>query len=388
MSIEERRRRLAVRHCLAEPAPDIPTLARQLVGLHTSDPTTPFLAVRQRISDSTVEEVEQALYVDRSVFRMVGMRRTLFVITPDLLPLFDAACNRKNTATQRRRLAKLVEEQGIAADGERWIDDVGDRTVAVLERRGPTPGRELSALVEGFDARLSFGEGRRWAGTVSAGTRVLFILASSGRVIRAQPLGSWVSGQYRWAALGDWLGMEIEPRETHEAQRELLERWLWSHGPATLTDMQWWSGWTKTDTRRAVAAAGAVEVDLDGSPGFVLPDDGAVTRPVAPAAWFLPGLDPSVMGWKERDWFLGEHAEAVFDSNGNAGPTVWWDGRIVGGWAQPESAEVRFELLEAVPGGAKDAIESAAHELDKWLDGTRVMPRFPVPIYKRLAGNG
>ncbi len=41
-----------------------------------------------------------------------------------------------------------------------------------------------------------------------------------------------------------------------------------------------------------------------------------------------------------------------------------------------------------MPGGAKDAIESAAHELDKWLDGTRVMPRFPVPIYKRLAGNG
>ena len=54
---------------------------------------------------------------------------------------------------------------------------------------------------------------------------------------------------------------------------------------------------------------------------------------IAPWVALLPGLDSTVMGWKERAWFLGGHQHALFDVNGNAGPTVWCNGRIVGGWA-------------------------------------------------------
>ena len=75
----------------------------------------------------------------------------------------------------------------------------------------------------------------------------------------------------------------------------------------------------------------------------------------APEPWvaLLPALDPTAMGWKERDWYLGEHAALLFDSNGNVGPTVWSDGRIVGGWGSGEDGEVVYRLLEDIGAGCR-----------------------------------
>ena len=57
------------------------------------------------------------------------------------------------------------------------------------------------------------------------------------------------------------------------AQAELARLWLAAFGPAPLADLKWWTGWTMTQARRAVAEIGAVEVILDGGTGLALPDD-------------------------------------------------------------------------------------------------------------------
>ena len=88
------------------------------------------------------------------------------------------------------------------------------------------------------------------------------------------------------------------------------------------------------------------------------------------------------MGWQERGWYLGAHKAQIFDSNGNAGPTVWWDGRIVGGWRQDEAGEVELQLLEDVGADAGAAIEAQAERVNGWLGDTRVLPRFPSPLWK------
>jgi hypothetical protein len=90
------------------------------------------------------------------------------------------------------------------------------------------------------------------------------------------------------------------------------------------------------------------------------------------------------MGWKARGWYLGEHGRALFDRNGNAGPTVWLDGRIVGGWAQHADGAVVFELLEDVGRAAAAAVVEAAAKLESWIGTVRVKPRFPTPLQKRL----
>ncbi len=129
-----------------------------------------------------------------------------------------------------------------------------------------------------------------------------------------------------------------------QARAELVRRWLYAFGPATVTDIKWWLGSTMTATRTALVDIGAVEVELHGQPGVVLADDLDPVQPVAPWAALLPGLDPTTMGWFERDWYLGAHRAALFDSIGNGGMTTWWDGRIVGGWHQTPTGEATLPL--------------------------------------------
>jgi hypothetical protein len=91
------------------------------------------------------------------------------------------------------------------------------------------------------------------------------------------------------------------------------------------------------------------------------------------------------MGWKRREWYLGPHGPALFDSAGNAGPSVWCDGRIVGGWGQPESGEVTFRLLEDVGAEARAAVDAEAERLGTWLGGVRVAPRFRTSLELELS---
>jgi hypothetical protein len=166
---------------------------------------------------------------------------------------------------------------------------------------------------------------------------------------------------------------------------ELLRRWLGSFGPSTETDIRWWAGWTAREARAALAVLPHVVVDLDGATGYVLAEDLEPAGRPEPSAALLPTLDPTTMGWKERDWYLGEHASVLFDSNGNAGPTVWWDGRVVGGWAQRKDGDVVFRLLEDVGGEAEQAVAAEAERLAAWLGDARVAPGFLPPFQRGLA---
>ncbi|MDQ4089189.1 MAG: winged helix DNA-binding domain-containing protein, partial [Actinomycetota bacterium] len=108
----------------------------------------------------------------------------------------------------------------------------------------------------------------------------------------------------------------------------------------------------------------------------------------APEPWvaLLPSLDSTTMGWQQRAWYLGDHGKSLFDTNGNAGPTVWSDGRIVGGWAQrKDTGEVVYRLLEDVGADVTAAVEAEAARLTGWLGDVRVTPRFPTPLQKQLS---
>ena len=380
----ERRARLAARHHLAAPAPDVASAAADLVGLHSSDPVSVYLSAWSRVRGFEVADLEDALYVRRSVVRVLGMRRTMFVVPRDLAAVIDAACTRALAPAERRRLLKLIGDQGIAPHPDRWLSRVAQRTLSALRERGQATAKELSAAVPELTAKLSFGEGRRWAGTVGLSTRLLFLLATEARIVRGRPLGTWISSQYRWAATAAWLDGGLPALEPEAARTELVRRWLAAFGPGTLQDLAWWTGWPQRQTRQALAAAGAVEVDLDAGTGFVLADD---LDPVPlPPEWvaLLPALDPTVMGWKERSWYLGDHQERLFDRNGNAGPTVWADGRVVGGWAQRRDGTIAVELLEQVLPSVQGNITEAAERLQEWLAGTVITPRFRTPLEKRL----
>jgi hypothetical protein len=385
---QERRARLALRHHLAPAAraDGVVQVARDLVGLHGTDPASVFLAAAARLRQPEVAAIERALYHDRVLLRMLGMRRTMFVVPVELAPIVQAACTDAIAAAQRRLLLQLLAQSGIAADDpERWLAEVEEATVKALAARGQALASELAEDDPRLREQILLAEGKSYAARQSVVTRVLLVLAAEGRIARGRPRGSWISGQYRWSLIESWLPGGMAEWSAEAARAQLVRRWLAAFGPGTMADLRWWTGLQAGQVKRALAAVGAVEVDLDGVPGLVLADD--LEPAAAPGPWvaLLPALDPTVMGWSERGWYLGDHGPTLFDRNGNAGPTVWWDGRVVGGWASRKDGEVVFRLLEDVGAEGAAAVEAAAGRLAGWLGPVQVTPRFRTPLERELS---
>lgn len=392
----ERRARLGVRHRLAAPGDGgLAEVAHSLVALHATDPASVFLAAWARLRDPQVRSIERELYDERRVLRMLGMRRTMFVAPVETAPVVQAACTRAVAQRERRLFLQMLErggmpERGGLSAGQRdlaaWLAGIEESTVRALARRGEATAAELAQDEPRLRERVVLGAGTSSEAAQNLTTKVLFLLAADGRIVRGRPRGSWVSSQYRWAPMESWVPGGLADLPVDEAQAELARAWLAAFGPGTATDLRWWTGWTAGEVKRALARVGAVAVALDGAPGYVLPDDVDPVPAGEPWAALLPALDPTPMGWAGREWFLGAHRTAIFDRTGNIGPSVWWDGRVVGGWAQRGSGEIALRLLEDVGAEAGAAIAATAQRLGEWLGPVRVTPRFRTPLERELGG--
>jgi Winged helix DNA-binding domain len=387
ITVEERRARLARRHRLAPHgrAGDVVEAAGSMVCLHATDPVTVYLSAWARVDGMTVAELERALYVDRSLVKQLAMRRTLFVFPRATLSIALAGAGSRVAAGERRRLIRDVETAGLHPDGERWLDEAEREVLSALSDGRQATSSELRAELPRLEGAIAYGEGKSWGGQAPIGPRVLTMLSAAGHIVRASNNGKWTTSRPRWASMQSWLGEEIAACSEADGVAGLVERWLRTFGPGTATDLKWWLGSTVAAVRRALAELDAVEVDLDGRTGYLLPDDLEPTEPVEPWAALLPPLDPTTMGWSEREWYLGPYKEQLFDTSGNAGPTVWWEGRIVGGWRQTDSGEVVLQMLGDVGAEGQRAVENEAARLTEWLGGTRVLPRFPSALSRATA---
>ena len=372
---DERRARLGVRHALAgQGAADVVDAARAVVGLHGTDPASTFLAALARTPGAGTADLERALYDDRTLVRVLAMRRTVFAVPRDDVGTVIAAAGIDVGRQQRVQLGKMLVDSGVTDDPGPWIDRAEDAALTAMDGAGEITSTELAKADPLLGTRIEIAPGTKYATSASVASRILTVMSAEGKLVRTRPRGGWTSTQFRWATLDGWVGDIVLP-DAGTASSELARLWLVSYGPATIDDLQWWTGWTKTRTKASLATLDTVDVDLDGAPGLLLADD---AEPVtAPEPWvaLLPALDPSAMGWKHRDFCLGPHRSLLYDVNGNAGPTVWADGRIVGGWAQRDDGEVVVRLLDDVGTEASARIDERAAALTAMLGDIRLKAR-------------
>ncbi|MCU7729981.1 winged helix DNA-binding domain-containing protein [Actinoplanes sp. KI2] len=375
---DERRARLAVRHALA-PAfrADSPeAVTRAMTVLHATEPATVHLACRARFDACTVADLDRALYADRSLVKQLAMRRTLFVFPRDLLPAVWPSASARVAGAEQARVTRDVVRSGMPAD---WLTRARAEVLDLLADvpEGHTAG-EIRKAVPMIDVRI-----QESAGGQSPVARVLTHLGLTADVVRGVNTGRWHTSRPRWTLMSHWLGAVPPALDATAGYRELVRRWLVSFGPGTEDDLVWWLGSTKSVVRAALAALDAVAVTLaGGETGWLLPDDAGEVPDPGPWVALLPVLDPTVMGWKSRDFYLGPHRADLFDRTGNAGTTAWANGRIVGCWTQDPAGVVEVRLLEKVPPWAARALRDEGVRLTEWLAGVRVPTGYASPAMR------
>ncbi|KOV56282.1 winged helix DNA-binding domain-containing protein [Streptomyces sp. MMG1121] len=393
ITASQRRARLVRRHLLAPSSRQATAeaAAEALIGLHATDPATVFLAAAARMHAPTPQAIDAALYGTPAGPRGGGpvlerircMRRTMFVVPRSLAPAIWSATTAANTGRHRTD-AQTVLGDALGWDEHRYTA-AEQAVLDALTDRGEATAAQLAAAIPDLREQITVFPGKPYQTRQRASSHVLAVLAAEGRIRRSRPAGSWTSAQFRWTSAQPLTRIAVA-----DAKTSLARHYLKAFGPVTVDDVKWWTGWSLTDTRKALAATGAQAVELDEGTGYFLPEDLDTTQAAPagpePAAALLPGLDPTAMGWRHRDWYLDpDHTKPLFDRNGNIGPTIWWNGRIIGAWAQHEDGHINRHLLADPGREARTAIETEIGRLTGFLGTTRVTPCYRTPLERHLA---
>jgi hypothetical protein len=385
ISDEQRRRRLARRHAVAPQhrVADPVAAARSVVALHSTEAASVHLAVAARVEGITVDDVDRALYEERSLVKQLAMRRTLFAFPRDLLPAALGSASARVAAALSSRITRAVTANGMAADGQEWLERACSQVEEAVVAEGALSNAEIRELVPMVRGQVAVGTGK-WGQAVPVSPWVCSMLTLRGRLVRGAPVGAWTNPRPRWHSTETWLGGRVESLDARAGYARLTAAWLDRFGPGTVDDLVWWLGATKGIVRAALSDVAAREVDLeDGQVGHVLPEDLAEEPDIEPWAALLPVLDATTMGWKSRGFYLApEDRPLLFDTNGNAATTAWWNGRIVGCWVQEESGEVRVVPSRRLPRAADTSVAAEAARLTEWLGGVRVNSLYASRLMK------
>jgi hypothetical protein len=340
--------------------------------------------------------LDQALYDERELIRVLCMRSTLHLVPSHRTTHFFQSYSRSQVALTRSRIEALLVEAELceANHAGHLLEDLLGRVLELLSDGRASTVKELSQALPELQAKVRHDVGKPYEGSYSIGSRLVPGMCDMGLLVRARPRGTWRSSLYEYTALSDWLpDVDLASVPTAEARSWLVRSYLGAFGPSTLGDIQWWTGFSRSETAEILGflRAELVEVTIAGlGPGHLMLA-GDVRRfsnfvpPSSPHSFFLPGLDPYIMGYKSRGRFLArEHRSKVLDRAGNAMPTVWINGRVAGAWAQRKDGTVVYDFFGPVDDGDTVLVATRARNLERFLNGEVLAQRSHTPFTRGL----
>jgi Winged helix DNA-binding domain len=183
-----------------------------------------------------------------------------------------------------------------------------------------------------------------------------------------------LDGKQQTYALVDERVPAERARDRDDAIRELVRRYLQGHGPATVKDLSWWSGFTIADLRTALLELGdeVVSEELDGLTYRSLAGKDRAPSPVR-GAHLLQTYDELVVGFSESR-FVGDPAgpkarEAWLGRDLPSGVFLL-NGRVGGHWRRTIGAkrvEVEASFYERPTAGAETAVRKEAARLGRFI---------------------
>jgi hypothetical protein len=274
---------------------DLLSAVTSSIGIYGTSPTG-YLSAMARVPSFSLEDLDQATGIDRSLVRVRAMRYSVYTLPRELLPIALAATKRQAMYpnSYRKQLADVYDRLS--------------RKVESVLADGPLPAADIRTRVDPDNAL-----GNRFS-------ILLGMMGAESRIVRATRTGGWRSDRSTYARWSDWLpGLDPHSLEPDEARQCLAEHYVGAYGPVTLKDLAWWAGWTKTETGEA-----ADGLDLE-QPGTAME--------LLEGVRLLPVWDVLMVAYRHRDRLLDpNHARFVYDRFGNATSVVLDQGRVVGVW--------------------------------------------------------
>lgn len=336
-------RALLARQMLLERHDRTPVQAiEHLVGLQAQDPRPPYIALWTRLRTFTTDELA-ALLVDRAVVRVALMRGTVHLVSAaDCLML--------------RPLVQPVFDRDLATNatyGRGRLDGLDLNKLASV-------ARDLMAEQPRTTAQLRELLGARWPDRDPAA--LAYAVRGLLPLVQTPPRGLWGrSGLPRLVAAQTWLGRELD---VHPSPEPMIRRYLGAFGPATVRDIQAWSGLS----RLAEVVAGMDDLlRFDG--GLVDLPDAPRPDPDTPApVRFLPPWDNLLLSHADRTRVVSDRVRAMMATpNGQVPGTFLVDGFVRGSW-RTEDTTVRLAAFERLPAKDSAAVEAEAGRLARFLD--------------------
>ncbi|MBN6033843.1 AlkZ family DNA glycosylase [Amycolatopsis sp. 195334CR] len=312
---------LARQHLLARSSMSAAAALRHLVGMQAQRPKSPYFGLWTRLAGFRPEELSQLL-LDRQAVRVLLMRGTIHLVTSDdclaLRPVVQPIMNRELATNSPFSGWLRGLDLAEVARAARELMAESPRTPADLGRllAAQWPDREPEALA--------------------------FAVRGSLPLVQVPPRGLWGrSGRTTCVPADLWLGRE---QGTETAPDELLRRYLAAFGPASVADMQAWSGLTRLrEVVDRLRSELVTFVDENGTELFDLPEAPRPGAGVPAPPRFLPEFDNLLLAHADRRRVLpDEHRELVI-----AGKCAFLiDGRVAGTWRIAKEKKTAVLVIE------------------------------------------
>jgi len=283
-----------------------------LVGMQAQAPFPPYTGLWTRLAGFDPAALADALLA-RRVVRVVLMRGTVHLVTAAdacfLRPLVQVIMDRDlRTNVQHARHLSEVD-----------VDKVAGAAREALEDEALT-AKELGTALAA-----------RWP-SVPPGS-LAHAARGSLTLVQVPPRAVWGrSGQTRYRTVEHWLGRAVDPAPD---PARLVLRYLGAFGPASVADLQTWSGLTRLrEVVDPLRPRLRVFADDSGRELFDLPDAPRPPADLPVPVRFLPEFDNLLLSHADRTRVLSEeHRKRLFSvKNGVFPGTFLVDGFVRGEW--------------------------------------------------------
>jgi uncharacterized protein YcaQ len=354
---------------------EITQIVKDLIGLHATVPTTPYVSLLTRTRNFQKTFLEEELYIKKSLGKIRCMRKTVHILPKEMIPVAFSA-TRKSV-----ELASEKYSQYLGVTREKY-ESVSRQILTILKGKA----MDTSEIKQSLKTERNI-------------STIVNLMCDQGLLIRGKPAKSWKSNIHSYHLFEDYFpSLDLNAINEAKAKELLVRNYISTFGPATENDIAWWSGFLKGEIKQILKHLEDQITQLEVSgldKNFLMFDSDTCSLNASRSkdtVNLLPPLDPYLMGYKDRERYLdSEYYDNVFDRGGNATSTILLNGKVIGVWDIAEKPEptLKFLLFHDVEKTVLSGIHVIAKKTGKFMLDKAVQIKkcdSMVPLTRRNAG--